>query len=92
MTTEYEIWDGEYVKKPYLALINGKEIPCWPNAGRMNACDGTGRYWMPNDNIKVRICTCEEHVEASRRLKADPALRSACERAADYNEKENTYA
>lgn len=70
MTTEYEVWDGEYVKKPYLALIKGKEVPCWPNAGLMCACDKSGRSWKPEDNIKVRICTVAEHLAATRRLKS----------------------
>lgn len=69
--SEFALWNGDYVKKPYLTLIDGEEVPCWPNAGIMNACDGSGRYWMPEDNVQVRICTVDEHVAASRALRKE---------------------
>ena len=49
-----------------MALIDGVEVPCWPNAGEMNAVDGSDRSWLPEDNIQVRLCTQEEHVAASK--------------------------
>lgn len=61
----YTLWNGDYEKQTYLALINGKEVPCWPNAGEMCAIDGSGRTWKPEDGIQVRVCTVAEHLEAS---------------------------
>mgnify|MGYP000570667506 CR=1 FL=1 len=67
MSKEFTLWDGAYVKETYLALIDGKEVACWPNAGKMVSCDRSGREWKPEDGIQVRICTMEEHMEASKR-------------------------
>ena len=62
--SEFAIWDGTYEKDPYLALIGGKRVPCWANAGYMDATDGSGRSWKPEDNIQVRLCTWEEYFAA----------------------------
>lgn len=64
---QFELWNGDYIKTTYLALIDGKKVACWPNAGKMCACDGTGRSWRPEDNIQVRKCTFEEHVTACKK-------------------------
>lgn len=64
--SDFALWDGTYEKEPYIALIEGKEVPCWANAGEMVACDGTDRYWVPGDNIQVRLCTHDEHMAATR--------------------------
>jgi hypothetical protein len=44
----------DYVKDFYEVLLPSGEIikKCWPNAGKMNATDGSGRYW--ESGIKVR--------------------------------------
>ena len=63
---KFTTWNGEYRKTYYLALIDGKEVPCWPNAGCMCATDGSGREWKSSDKIKVRRCTWEEHIAASK--------------------------
>ena len=64
--SDFTQWDGDYDKTFYLALINGKEVPCWPNAGYMCATDRSGRRWKPEDNIQVRKCAWEEHVAACK--------------------------
>lgn len=61
----FTLWDGTYQKETYLALIDGKAVPCWPNAGRMVSCDRSGRAWKLEDGIHVRVCTIEEHIAAS---------------------------
>lgn len=60
MTREFTPWNGDYRKTTYLARINGKEVPCWPNAGKMCSIDGSGREWGPEDGIEVRVCTYDE--------------------------------
>lgn len=63
----FRIWKGRYQKEFYdLQLPSGTIVPnCWPNAGRMNAADGSGRSWRPDGRIKVRL--------AARDPLADPA-------------------
>lgn len=42
-------WDGFYEKEFYwLGKLNKKNVvKCYPNAGFMNAVDGSGRMWGP---------------------------------------------
>jgi hypothetical protein len=61
---EFEPWNGDYVKCTYLAKIGEEIVACWPNAGEMVSCDGSGRVWGPGDKILVRKCTQEEHMAA----------------------------
>lgn len=38
----------DYEKEEYLVTLKtGETVTCWPNAGRFNALDGSGReFWM----------------------------------------------
>lgn len=65
---EFITWNGGYRKMFYLALIDGVEVSCWPNAGEMCATDGTGRSWKPSDNIQVRPCTQEEWLATNKEI------------------------
>lgn len=62
MTKDIPDWkpfDGEYDKKGYDVLLpDGTEVLwCWPNAGFMNATDGSGRMWGPGEcQIRESIC------------------------------------
>jgi hypothetical protein len=49
--------DFDYWKKFYDVMLPDGTIveQCWPNAGWMNAINGDGRKWGPEDNIKVRL-------------------------------------
>lgn len=49
--------DFDYVKDFYEVRLPSGQIvaQCWPNAGWMNATDGSGRKWGPADNVQVRI-------------------------------------
>jgi len=53
--SNFEQWNGEY-EKVYYDIKVGDEIieKCWPNAGKMNASDGSGRSWKKDDNISIR--------------------------------------
>lgn len=53
---EFVPFDGRYVKAYYDALLPGGEVVehCWPNAGVMCSCDGSGRVWEP-DECSVRL-------------------------------------
>lgn len=55
-------WSGAYVKRYYDVLVPKTDeiVKCWPNAGLMNALDGSGRSWSFEDHIKVR-----KHVEVA---------------------------
>lgn len=58
---EPEIWDGSYEKEfHYVHLPDGTKVTCWPNAGTMNAIDGSGRRWRPEDKPLVSIQPEEE--------------------------------
>lgn len=51
-------WDGVYDKVPYLVIAEtGAHVPCWPNAGKMNAMDSSGRSWKPEDDILIKKIT-----------------------------------
>lgn len=73
--SQFTLWDGTYDKDPHIALIDGKEVPCWPNAGEMNATDGTDRHWTPEDNIQVRTCTYDEYFAVCKASKDTTATR-----------------
>lgn len=73
--SEFAQWDGHYEKDFYLALIDGKEVLCWPNAGEMCATDGSGRTWKPEDKIQVRIFRLEEHVSTGKSNKDQPTAK-----------------
>lgn len=60
MITKFTVWNGDYTKTYYLALVNGAQVPCWPNAGEMCSAGGSGRTWTPGSGIQVRTCTHEE--------------------------------
>ena len=48
-------WDGDYEKVEYeVKLKSGEVVVCWPNAGRMNALDGSGREFYPKDVDGIR--------------------------------------
>ena len=53
----FDLWNGEYEKKFYdVKTASGKIYKhCWPNAGKMNATDGTETSWTKSDCILVRI-------------------------------------
>ena len=49
--------DYDYDKAPYEVLMrDGSAVQCWPNAGLMNALDGSGRMWGPDEHVLVRRC------------------------------------
>lgn len=59
-TTEgnpYVPWTGNYAKQHYDVKLPSGEIikHCWPNAGIMNATDGSGRQFKPEDGVLYRI-------------------------------------
>ena len=46
----------DYVKEEYLVVLNsGEVITCWPNAGRFNAIDGSGREFWAEDIKQYEI-------------------------------------
>jgi hypothetical protein len=49
-------WNGNYQKCFYdIQTTWGKtHIGCWPNAGKMNATDGTGQSWKPHQVALIR--------------------------------------
>lgn len=57
-------WQGRYQKIFYdIETTWGKiHIGCWPNAGYMNAADGTGRKWRP-DQVKYIRRSIKEQPE-----------------------------
>lgn len=58
--SDYTLWDGEYDKRFYAVLIKDKPVFCWPNAGEMNALDGSGKHWKPEDQVMVREALHDE--------------------------------
>ena len=53
-STRPRLWNGYYEKRVYLVHVSNDEaVRCWPNAGIMNAMDGSGRAWVPGDNVLV---------------------------------------
>jgi len=56
MENDFKLWDGSYDKTWYdIRLPSGEVLTCWPNAGCMMSMDGSGRTWLPKDNIEVRF-------------------------------------
>lgn len=53
----WELWEGQpYIKEHYwLLLEDGEVVHCWPNAGYMVACDGSGRQWAPDNRLKISL-------------------------------------
>ncbi len=51
----FELWTGDY-DKVFYDVLKGTELVkhCWPNDGKLTATDGTGRVFIPEDNVKVR--------------------------------------
>jgi hypothetical protein len=50
------LWDGDYEKVFYrVHLPSGEFVQCYPNAGWMNATDGSGRMWKPQDAVLVSV-------------------------------------
>ncbi len=50
------LWDGDYEKVFYrVHLPSGELVQCYPNAGWMNATDGSGRMWKPDDRVLVTV-------------------------------------
>lgn len=48
-------YTGNYEKQWYeVRLPNGEIHLCWPNAGKMNTMDGTGKQWSVGDGIEYR--------------------------------------
>jgi hypothetical protein len=48
--------DFDYEKVIYqVKLKDGAIVQCWPNAGFMNAVDGSGRVFKPMAGIKCRV-------------------------------------
>jgi hypothetical protein len=81
---EPEVWDGSYEKEfHYVHLPDGTKVTCWPNAGTMNAVDGSGRRWRPEDKPLVSIQPEEEspiptisraNAEKRRHVRVDPRV------------------
>jgi len=48
---KWKVWDGDYEKTWYDVMLGTGEVlfHCWPNAGVMCACDGSGRMWEPGE-------------------------------------------
>lgn len=58
---EPHIWAGDYEKEHYILTTPiGEGVLCWPNAGYMNASDGSGRMWAPCSNCTVRMIELDE--------------------------------
>jgi hypothetical protein len=60
---------GRYVKKFYELRMrkNGRPVLCWPNAGYMNAVDGSGRQWSPHADVEVRVANDQGHTPESEK-------------------------
>lgn len=57
------LWDGTYEKEFYWLYPcppGSPRVKCWPNAGLMNATDGSGREWKPEDRVRVELCAEDE--------------------------------
>lgn len=56
---DWRPWDGDYQKEFYWIRVAGAEpsraVKCWPNAGYMNAADGSGRVWSPDPAFEVAM-------------------------------------
>jgi hypothetical protein len=70
------VWDGDYDKQFYwVHLPDGSRVECWPNAGIMNATDGSGRQWRPEDKPLITV-----QADHESRFKAPAALRESHKR------------
>jgi len=63
-------WNGNYQKIFYdIQTTWGKtHIGCWPNAGKMNACDGTGRSWKPHQVALIRRSLLENKLLSQEQI------------------------
>jgi len=52
---EFFPWEGAYVKGFYDVRVGGEVVPCCPNAGVMDAVDGSGRRFRPEDGVEARL-------------------------------------
>jgi hypothetical protein len=68
------VWDGHYTKRDYIVHLPGECVKCWPNAGVMNALDGSGRIFKPDGKLVVSVLPNEE---ADRYDAEDAAIDSA---------------
>lgn len=57
-----QLWDGRYEKNFYWVYPadGAPRVKCWPNAGVMNAADGSGREWRPADGVAVALIGFDE--------------------------------
>lgn len=55
---KWKDYDGEYEKEEYVIVLkNGTMIyPCWPNAGKFHALDGSKRIIDGEDVHRIRLC------------------------------------
>lgn len=61
-------WNGHYVKAHYVLITPAKErVLCWPNAGYMNASDGSGRHWAPCADISVERMDLDDALSIVRK-------------------------
>lgn len=60
--SQFKPWDGSYEKTHYDVELHTGEVikACWPNAGTMNATDGTGRRFKQEDVKAVLEWTAKE--------------------------------
>lgn len=64
------LWDGTYEKEFYWLYPPGAaRVKCWPNAGLMNATDGSGREWKPEDRVRVELVADDVLPAASPRTR-----------------------
>jgi hypothetical protein len=65
----WQPWNGEYEKDFYWIRNVGGEraVKCWPNAGFMNAADGTGRMWAPSPDYEVALVIGDSMLERGQR-------------------------
>jgi hypothetical protein len=54
------IWDGSYTKRMYVVHLPGECVVCWPNAGLMNAMDGSGRIFKPDGRTVITVMSDKE--------------------------------
>ena len=47
---------GRYIKSMYrVKMPDGSTALVWPNAGKLNLVDGSGRQFTVEDNVEIRI-------------------------------------
>jgi hypothetical protein len=64
------LWCGWYEKQHYLVTVGGgAQAVCWPNAGFMNATDGSGRMWSTDAGVGVQPITTEDALYLLRKAR-----------------------